>query len=74
MTKIETSKDYVAKKEILGICPVGTKLKVWTKPNTDPTEMMTGAVNPEMVGFNLPSGGGCFFLPEDVEEAKKSLA
>ena len=66
---IDVKKSYKAKKPILGICPVGTKLKVWTKPNSDPEEAMTGVVTPEMIGFNLVSGGGCFFLPEDVELA-----
>ena len=68
---IDVKAKYKATKEVLGVCPKGTPLKVWTKPNEKDAAgnaiQVTGATDPSMLGFNLVSGGGVFLKEEDVE-------
>ena len=62
---IDLNKTYIAKKAILGMCPVGTRLTPWATNKV----LKVGAVDPDMIGFNMVTGGGCFLKEEDVEEA-----
>lgn len=63
---IDAKANYKSKVEVLGICPKGTKLKVWTEKDDkgvpQPKVGKTG-----MNGFNLTNGGGVFFNADDVE-------
>ena len=64
---IDLKASYIAKVDTLGICPKGTKLRPWLVPNSKPLVQMTGAVNPEQLGWNLPNGGGTFLSEDEVE-------
>jgi len=63
---IDAKANYISKVEVLGICPKGTKLKVWTvKDNDNVHQPKIGATG--RYGFNLPNGGGVFLAESDVE-------
>ena len=68
---IDVKAKYISKVEVLGVCPKGAQLKVWTMPNVKDDEgnaiQIRGSVDPLMLGFNLTSGGGVYLREEDVE-------
>lgn len=66
--KIEIGTKYKSLIEIIGICPVGAPLTVWTDKAADGKTIPRVGISGKN-GFTLISGGGVFFDAKDVEKA-----